>query len=102
MNLPRLTVAAGDIATQQVDTLVVNLFEGVTAPGGATGAVDAALGGAITQLIGDGELKGKAGEYTLIHTFGKLTARRVVVVGLGKAAGFDLDRARNVAAETAR
>ena len=102
MNPTRLTVVTGDLATQQADAIVVNLFEGVTAPGGATGAVDAALGGAISQLIEAGDLKGRAGEFVVIHTFGKLAARKVVVVSLGKAAGFGLDRVRSVSAETAR
>ena len=45
----------------EIDTplLVVNLFEGVTQPGGATGAVDAALGGQISRLIADGEITGE-------------------------------------------
>ena len=42
-----IRVVRGDIAQQAADAIVVNLFEGVTAPGGATGAVDRALDGAI-------------------------------------------------------
>ena len=97
-----IKLAIGDIAAQQVDAIVVNLFEGVTAPGGATGAVDQALDGAITQLIADGDVKGKAGEFTVIHTFGKLPAKRVVIAGLGKASEFDVSAVRKVSAEAAR
>jgi leucyl aminopeptidase len=82
--------------------VVVNLFEGVTAPGGATGAVDTALGGAISQLIAQGDVRGKSGELTLIHTLGKMTTRRVLVAGLGKTDTFDLEAVRNVAANVAR
>ena len=46
-----LSVAQGDIAAAEADLIVVNLFEGVTMPGGATGAVDRALNGAIARLI---------------------------------------------------
>ena len=97
-----IKLAIGDIAEQQVDAIVVNLFEGVTAPGGATGAVDRALDGAISQLIADGDVKGKAGEFTVIHTFGKLPAKRVVIAGLGKASEFDVSAVRKVSAEAAR
>ena len=97
-----LRVVAGDIAAQEVDAIVVNLFEGVKQPGGATGAVDRALSGALTQLIADGDLKGKAGEFVLVHTFGKLPAKRVVVAGLGKPESLDLDKVRKVSAEAAR
>lgn len=46
-----IRVTQGDIAALAVDVVVVNLFEGVAQPGGATGAVDAALGGAITAAM---------------------------------------------------
>ena len=74
-----VNVVAGDVTNFTTPALVVNLFEGVTHPGGATGAVDRALDGAITALIADGEIKGKSGELTLVHTLGRLPASRVVV-----------------------
>lgn len=95
-------VISGDISTTEADVLVVNLFEGVTRPGGATGAVDRALDGAISRLIELGDVRGKAGEHTVIHTFGKLAAPRVLVAGLGKAAEFDARAVRNLSAEVAR
>ncbi len=79
----------GDIAQQTTDCLVVNLFEGVTAPGGATGAVDSALGGAISDLIRTGDFTGAAGTTALLYTGGRLPAARVLIVGLGAANGFD-------------
>ena len=97
-----IKVVTGDIAQQEVGAVVVNLFEGVTTPGGATGAVDKAMGGAISALIADGEIKGKSGELTLIHTLGTIAPKRVLVAGLGKAESFTLDSVRGVAAETAR
>ena len=39
-----IKVQSGDIASVAADAIVVNLFEGVTAPGGGTGAVDQAHG----------------------------------------------------------
>ncbi len=80
----------------------MDLFEGVAQPGGATGVVDKALDGAITQLIAAGEIKGKSGELTLVHSLGKIPARRVIVAGLGKQAQFDVDSTRRVSAEACR
>ena len=77
-------------------------MEGVFELSGATGAVDRALQGAISALIADGEIKGKKGEMTLVHTLGKLTARRVLLVGLGKAEDLSLDVVRGAAGEAAR
>ena len=94
----KFVVTQGNIAAQSADCIVVNLFEGVTAPGGATGAVDAALDGMITALIAAGDIEGKAGATTLLYTGGKLPAARVLVVGLGKAEKFDAHAARKAAA----
>ena len=75
-------VVADDVTKIEVDALIVNLFEGATEPGGATSVVDKALNGAIKRLIEVGEIKGKLGEFTMIHTMGKIPAVRVVVAGL--------------------
>ncbi len=102
MRIVEFQVRSGDIAESAADVVVVNLFEGVTAPSGATGGIDRALDGAISRLIELGDIRGKSGELTLLHTFGKLPAPRVLVAGLGKAEDFDLDAVRNLSANLAR
>ncbi|MGD0205363.1 MAG: M17 family peptidase N-terminal domain-containing protein, partial [Dehalococcoidia bacterium] len=97
-----IKVEVGDISQHPARAIVLNLFEGVKRPGGATGAVDKALGGAISQLIEEGEVKGKLNELTLIHTLGRLPSPRVLVVGLGKQQEFKLDRVRDVTATALR
>jgi leucyl aminopeptidase len=97
-----LVVRQGDIAATSADAVVVNLFEGVTAPTGATDAVDKALDGQISQLIAAGDVRGKFGEFTLLHTFGKLPAARVVIAGLGKAEDFSPAKVRDLSGELAR
>jgi len=90
-------VQQGNIAEAAVDAVVVNLFEGVTHPGGATGAVDAKIGGLIRRLIAAGEFKGELKETAVLHVTGA-PYRKVVVVGLGKAEEFTLERVRQVSA----
>jgi leucyl aminopeptidase len=97
-----IKVTVGDIAQIEADAIVVNLFEGVEQPGGATAAVDKALDGAIGSLIGRGEIKGKFGEVNIFHTFGKLPARMVAIAGLGKREDFNVDKIRGVAGEFCR
>ena len=98
----KINVETLDITSVVTPALIVNLFSGFESPGGATGAVDHALDGAISQLIDDGEIKGKRGEFTLIHTMGKIGPSRVVVAGLGKQEDFDSDVARRVSSEAVR
>ena len=98
----RVTVTTGEITSVSTPALVVNLFRGVTQPGGATGAVDKALDGAISQLIAEGEIKGKQGEISMIHTLGKLSPSRVVVAGLGAADKLDVQVVRQVSGDVVR
>ncbi|MBW1899631.1 MAG: leucyl aminopeptidase, partial [Deltaproteobacteria bacterium] len=95
-------VISGDIIKLDADAAVVNLFEGDKRLDGATESVDKALGGAITRLIDDGEIKGKQGEIILIHTLGMIKPTRIVVVGLGKEEKFTPDTIRVVSAEVCR
>ena len=93
-----IKVEQGSIEASAADTLIVNLFEGVTTPGGATGALDRTLGGAVSDLIAGGDVKGKAGEVAVLYPRGAVGARRVLVVGLGKAEAFDVEGVRRASA----
>ncbi len=95
-------VQRGSIEATQADVIVVNLFEGVELPAGATGAVDKALNGAIGEVIRSGDYRGKLNELSVLYSRGALPAKRVIVVGLGKVADFNLDRVRQAAAWSAR
>jgi leucyl aminopeptidase len=97
-----MKVQQGDITQVAADAIVVNLFEGVTSPGGTTGAVDSAMGGAISDLIRSGDIRGKLSEFTLVHSLGKTAAPRVVVAGLGKSGDLTYDRIRNLSGDLAR
>lgn len=94
----KISVAQGSIQDSKDDTIIVNLFEGVTVPAGATGAVDQALGGAISELIANGDLTGKSGTVSVFYPREKLAAKRVLVVGLGKSEAFNLENVRKAAA----
>jgi leucyl aminopeptidase len=100
--LVEIKVVTGDIAGTKADATIINYFEGMKRLEGDTAALDKALDGAITQLIKQGELKGKCGEATIIHSLGKLPADRVVVMGLGKQAELTPDKIRGAIASTCR
>jgi leucyl aminopeptidase len=97
-----IKVIAGDIAGIEADAILLNHFEGMKNPDGEAAAVDKVLGGAVAQLIKQGEIKGKPNEITMLHSFGKLPAARVVVVGLGKQSELSVNKIRGAVAETCR
>jgi leucyl aminopeptidase len=92
----KLEIVQGDILSKSCDLLVVNLFQGVAKPGGATGAVDKALEGAIATLVKQRGFEGKFGERLVFPTFGKLKAKNVAVIGLGKKENFSADSVRKI------
>ncbi len=98
----QVRVASGDISAFTADAIVVNLFEGVDVPAGGTGAVDAAMGGAVKELIAAGDIRGKWGEFTLVHSMGRVPSPRVIVAGLGKSSDFDIDKVRSLSGDLAR
>jgi len=95
-------VRQGSITDVECDVAVVNLFRGVKHPGGATGAMDRALGGAITRAIAD--FDGDLGDCLLIEGGGEVKARKVILVGLGGASAFgyeEVEKASYAAAKRA-
>jgi len=97
-----IKVIAGEITKTEAGAIILGLFEGVKRPDGDLAVIDEALTGAISQLISQGEIKGKVHEVTIIHSLGKLPADRIVVVGLGKKEELSLDRVRTAAGEACR
>jgi hypothetical protein len=61
-----IRVLPKSILDVECDCLIVNLFEGVQSPGGATGDVDEALEGLISEMIRHGDIKGKLNETVII------------------------------------
>ncbi|NQW19640.1 MAG: leucyl aminopeptidase [Chloroflexi bacterium] len=101
-----IEVVQSGVTEIEVDVMVVNLFEGATAPSGATGDVDSAIGGVISELIAAGEITGAESELTLIHTpksaYPLFKPTRVLVAGLGLSESFDYDAIRRVSASVIR
>ena len=93
-----INVRKGDVTEEKCDLLVVNCFEGVKKPEGATGAVDEALGGKLSRYWAADKFTGKLGTSFMMHIDGDLPAARVLVVGLGKKEAFTTEAVRQAAA----
>lgn len=105
MKTMKITVRQGEIQKTRDEALVVNLFVSAgsnTRLGGATAAVDKAMGGAIRRLINSGDFKGEKNRTVVLYPEGRFASKRVLLVGLGKPADFDLEAARQAAGTAAR
>lgn len=92
----------GDISTIKCDAIIVNLFEEAGKTGDAIDTVDAAMGGAISDIITAGEIKGKLNETHVIHSLGKIPSRMILILGLGKKQDLNTDKVRNLMGEAIR
>jgi leucyl aminopeptidase len=98
----KFNVVQADMKDQAVDCLVIDHFEGEDIPKRAGQWLDEALGGALQALLAGGDFSGKAGTTALLYTNGRVSAPRVLVVGLGKPGKFDNRAARTAAATAGR
>jgi leucyl aminopeptidase len=84
------------------DTLAIGLSEGEPTPfSDGARVLDDQLKGRLGRLAENGELQGELGKTVLLHTDGELSARRVVVAGIGKLDGVDADALRTAASAVA-
>ncbi|OGI00005.1 MAG: hypothetical protein A2Y25_02160 [Candidatus Melainabacteria bacterium GWF2_37_15] len=96
----KITARQGSLTDASCDVLVVNLFEGVKTPGGGTGAVDKALNNLISSyVIEKEEFKGKLNQMYVLHTYGKIPADKILIVGLGKSEDFSLNKIREISSK---
>jgi len=93
-----IQVQKGDLENFKCDALIINLFQGVTNLSGGTGSVDKALEGLVSKIIKEDKFEGKEGQIFSFRTLGKLSAKHVIVVGLGNKKDFKTENIRRVAA----
>ncbi|MCX6017896.1 MAG: leucyl aminopeptidase [Chloroflexi bacterium] len=98
----RISIVHQPIQAVTADVLIVNLFEGVKAPAGATNAIDTALNGALRRAFDLGDFRGRLNETAVFYSEERIAALRVLVVGLGPIAEFTIDRARQASGTAMR
>lgn len=85
----QVTTSPAGAVGWQGEALVLPVFAGEVLHGGAA-EVDAALDGLVSDMLARGEWRSERGEAMLLPTFGRIGAGRVLLVGLGDRAEFDL------------
>ncbi|MEM4255123.1 MAG: leucyl aminopeptidase [Candidatus Norongarragalinales archaeon] len=90
------TVAAGKLEEQSTECIVASAFEGKLSH--EAEKIDKALNGEISSALKRKEFEGKSGSLMVLRTLGKLKARKVVVIGLGKEKDYSKQTAQSAAA----
>ncbi|HEV8421214.1 MAG TPA: leucyl aminopeptidase, partial [Actinomycetota bacterium] len=83
------------------DALIVPFFQG-REPGPGVDAVQKALGADLMSTLADHGIQGKVGESFTIPTFGRIRAKTVVLVGLGRKGEVGAGAIRRAAMKAAR
>lgn len=84
------------------DALVLGVFIDRAPLEGAASKVDQALGGLLSSVLAEEHFKGKPGHTFVLHTHGKVPAKRIIVAGLGPKADVHLEQLRMAAAAGVR
>lgn len=81
-----MNVSVSNVALNEVDAdwLIVGIFESAELSG-ALADLDTSLGGRLVRLRESGDIAGKPAELLALHDLPGLTARRLLLVGLGSA-----------------
>jgi leucyl aminopeptidase len=93
-----VTVVGDAPAAVEADAVVVGVHADDRALRDAAAAVDRAAQGALREVLQAERFSAKVGLVTHLHTNGRLPARRVVTVGLGKRADVTAETVRRAAA----
>jgi len=83
------------------EAMVLSHFEGEELSEVAQ-RIDEKIDGLIRQVLQFGDFKGKANEIAMIYTLGKIGAKRLFLVGLGKRSEVNREKVRGAYAEVAK
>jgi leucyl aminopeptidase len=95
-------VVSGVAADIGADALIVGVFAGAIADSDALLALEDALGGGLLSHLKVSEFDGKLEQQVDLPTFGRVKARRLLIVGLGPKAEVDAARVRAALASAVR
>ncbi|HEY5626689.1 MAG TPA: leucyl aminopeptidase [Nitrospira sp.] len=94
MKIMDVEVKVGRTENEAAEVLVLTHCDGEALNKQDAAAIDKLLNGSVRALMQTKEFEGKANETLLFHTQGKVPAKRLLLVGLGKKKDLTLDAVR--------
>ena len=102
MKIMQVTVQVGQAETTSTEVLVLTHCDGEAVAKQNAALLDQALGGSLSKLVQSKEFEGKANEVLLYHTHGRVPAKRLVLVGLGKKSEVTIETIRQAMGSAAK
>src|SRR5438552_4780956 len=98
----KFSFSSEELAKLRGDVLALAVFEEEPAKERAITTLDKALGGLVGRLLEEERFKGKKGQSLSLHTHGKISAARVLLLGCGPRKDFEPADMRPLAARAAK
>lgn len=95
-------VKKGVLAETKSQAVILTLFEDGKKLTGDALEIDKKCGGLITELMKSRDFEAKPSQISVIYTAGKIPAKRLALVGLGKQKDFNLEKLRSAFAGALR
>jgi len=80
----KIKAVTGNITDIKAGAIILGCYQDTKHMDDIVEAVDNVLKGAISNLIKQGDIKGKPGEYTLLYSCGLMPTDRIIIAGMGK------------------
>jgi leucyl aminopeptidase len=98
----KIDVVATPLQTVTADALVIGVYAEDARLRDTAARLDRALGGQVKEILDAEKFAAKVGHVTHTHTGGRIPARRVVIVGLGRRQDVTLETIRRAASAGVR
>lgn len=95
-------IEKSNILETNTDLLVFGFFKERDLPGGCFKKADAAFDDGLSLLVREEQVVGNYKETQLVHTFGKIKAKKLLFIGLGEEKKFTIDKAREIVGRVTR
>ncbi len=98
----KIQVMKDQIKEIMADAIVIGIYEGTKSLNDNLKSMDLQLDGIITEMISSEAFKGKEGETLVIYSLGRIPAKKIMLLGLGKETDLKEDTIRRLTAKVVR
>ena len=98
----RFKTVTGNITEIKTGAIILGCYQDTKNLDDIIRTVDRILNGIISNLIKQGDIKGKSGEYTLLYSNGLIPADRIIIVGMGKKKDLTISKICETVADACR